>query len=174
MRYSLSSKRWPARRSSLERWPKSRGCRSSTIAAFMAPRATSTTLFFAPAGVFVVDAKNVRGTIEIRNAGYFWQKDYRLFVGRRDKTSYIEGFDWQIAAVKTALEVGGIEPLPSITPVLCFINGDWPFFRAPERYGDVRIEGPRSIKKLLTASTVLDTDGIDRIARVLAAQLPAK
>ena len=28
---------------------------------------------------------------------------------------------------------GGVDPLPPITPVLCFVDGDWPLFRAAER-----------------------------------------
>jgi len=38
----------------------------------------------APAGVFVVDAKQYQGRIQIRNHGWFMRPDERLHVGRRD------------------------------------------------------------------------------------------
>jgi hypothetical protein len=61
-----------------------------------------------------------------------------------------------------------------VTPVLCFISGEWPLFWAPDEFAGVRVEGTRSIRKLVAAPTVLDAPSIERVARVLAASLPAK
>lgn len=41
-------------------------------------------IVIAPAGVFVVDAKNNQGRIEIRDRGSFFRTDYRLTVAGRD------------------------------------------------------------------------------------------
>ena len=131
-------------------------------------------IVIAPAGIFVVDAKHMRGLIEIRNVGPFWRSDYRLFVGRRDKTSLAEGLGWQVEAVENAFIDAGVDPFPPITPVLCFINGEWPPFRAAEVFDGVRLEGPKSIKKLLTARRLISDTGIDLLAGILAEALPAK
>ncbi len=131
-------------------------------------------IVIAPAGVFVVDAKHLVGTIEIRNVGPFWRSDDRLFVGRRDKSKLADNLDWQIEAVRAALTTAGVDPLPPITPVLCFIDGDWPMFRPPEAFHGVRLEGPKSIKKLVTASNVLDAGEIEGLARILSVGVPAK
>jgi hypothetical protein len=131
-------------------------------------------IVIAPAGIFVVDAKHMKGMIEIRNVGPFWRSDHRLYVGRRDKSGLAENMGWQVEAVRAALMAAGIQALPTITPVLCFIDGEWPLFRTPEVFRGVRLEGPKSIKKLLAASTELDPVVINGLAEVLAAALPAK
>jgi hypothetical protein len=131
-------------------------------------------ILIAPAGVFVVDAKRYEGRIEIRNKGWLLRPDYRLFVGHRDCSRLAEGLAWQVEAVTAALGAAGIDPLPPITPVLCFIDGDWPLFGAPDEFGGVRLEGPKSLRRIATATAALDAGEIDRLARVLVAGLPSK
>jgi hypothetical protein len=63
---------------------------------------------------------------------------------------------WQVRAVESALRSAAIEPLPPITPVLCFIDAEWPLFRRPDTYIGVRLEGRRSIKNLLPGPQILD------------------
>jgi hypothetical protein len=89
------------------------------------------------AGVFVVDAKAYEGLIEIRTYGWFWKPDWRLTVGRRDKSKLATGMTCQVEAVRAALEAAGFDPMPPVTPVLCFVEGRWPFFRPPEEYAGV-------------------------------------
>lgn len=137
-------------------------------------RANIDHIVIAPAGVFVVDAKNYRGTIAIRNRGWFFRPDHRLYVGRRDCSDLATGLAWQIEAVTAALTSAGVDPLPPITPVLCFIDGEWPLFAAPDEYAGVRLEGTGSIRKLVAAPATLDTSSIDSLARLLASALPAK
>jgi hypothetical protein len=131
-------------------------------------------IVIAPAGLFVIDAKQMRGLIEVRNVGPFWRSENRLFVGGRDKSSLADGLEWQVTAVRDALAAASVDSLPPVTPVLCFIDGKWPIFRAPVEFRGVRLEGPRSIKKLMTASSVLDAESIDRLARVISGALPTK
>jgi hypothetical protein len=127
----------------------------------------------APAGVFVVDAKHYEGRIEIRNHGWFLRPDERLHVGRRDCSALADNMGWQVAAVEKALLAAGVEPMPPITPVLCFVDGDWPLISPPDVFRGVRLEGPRSLRKQL-AGAALDAAAIARLARVLAAALPPK
>jgi hypothetical protein len=137
-------------------------------------RANIDHIVIGPAGVFVVDAKNYRGTISIRNRGWFFRPDHRLYVGRRDCSALATGLGWQVEAVTAALTVAGVDPLPRITPVLCFVDGEWPLFSAPDEYAGVRLEGTGSIRKLVAATDVLDSPAIDRLARRLDLALPAK
>ena len=87
-------------------------------------RANIDHIVIGPAGVFVVDAKRLVGRIEIRNRGGFFRSDWRLTVGGRDQSKLARAMTWQVDAVRAALVAAGIDPLPPITPVLCFIDGD--------------------------------------------------
>jgi Nuclease-related domain len=131
-------------------------------------------IVIAPAGVFVVDAKNYRGTIAIRNRGWFFQPDHRLYVGRRDCSALATALGWQVGAVAAALGAAGVDPLPPVTPVLCFIDGEWPLLSAPNDYAGVRLEGTGSMRKLVAAPSVLDAPSIDRLALILSVALPPK
>lgn len=131
-------------------------------------------IVIAPAGVFVVDAKNYRGTIAIRNRGWFFRPDHRLYVGRRDCSALAAGLGWQVEAVVAALAAAGVDLLPPVVPVLCFIDGEWPLFSAPDEYAGVRLEGTGSFRKLIAKPELLDLPSIKRLARLLSAALPAK
>ena len=126
----------------------------------------------APAGVFVVDAKRYQGLIRIRDVGGFFKRDDRLYVGNRDRSKLAEAMGWQVEAVERALRAVPVDPMPPIIPVLCFVDGEWPWFRPPDTYAGVRLEGARSIQKLVAASQVLDAPAIDRLTRVLASAFP--
>ena len=84
------------------------------------------------------------------------------------------GLAWQVEAVTDALVAAGIHPLPAVTPVLCFIDGDWPMIAPPDSYHGVRLEGPKSLSKVLSAGGPVDPPMVDQTARLLAAALPGK
>lgn len=131
-------------------------------------------LVVGPAGVFVVDAKLYAGTVRVRDVGGLFKRDERLFVGRRDCSRLAENMAWQVAAVSRALgSESAPQVLPPITPVLCFVRGEWPLLRRPNSFRGVRLEGTRSIAKLVTGPPILDGTEIDRLARALAAAFPA-
>lgn len=132
-------------------------------------------IVIAPAGVFVVDAKRYEGLIRIRDRGGLFSRDDRLYVGSRDCSALATNMEWQVSAVRAALD--SMDPelhAVPVTPVLCFVDGEWPLLLPPESYKGVRLEGKRSIKKLVSGSRVLERDQIDRNSRVLADALPAK
>ncbi len=131
-------------------------------------------IVIAPAGVFVVDAKNNRGRIEIRDRGSFFRTDYRLTVAGRDCSAMADKMGWQVDAVRSALEAHGIDPLPPITPVLCFLSVEWPLLGAPESFRGVRLESHRSIKRLMTKSLLLTEPQSDHLLAELAEALPPK
>lgn len=129
-------------------------------------------IVIAPAGVFVVDAKNHKGTVELRNRGWFLRPDYRLTVGGRDCSAMADRMSWQVEAVTAAL--ADADPMPPVTPVLCFVQADWRLFGAPDEFRGVRLESHRSLKRLLVSTAVLDDIRISELAAVLSATLPAK
>lgn len=137
-------------------------------------RANIDHIVVSPSGVFVVDAKLYKGAIRVGDARSFFRREKRLFVGRRDCSNLADGVIWQASVVTGVLEAAAIQPLPPISAVLCFVRGEWPLFRPPSLFRDVRLEGTRSIKKLLLASQVLDSTAIDRIAAALAIGLRSK
>jgi hypothetical protein len=128
----------------------------------------------APAGLFVVDAKRYKGLIRIRDVGGLFKRDDRLYVGRRDCSKLAANMGWQVEAVERALRTVPVDPLPPIVPVLCFVDGEWPLLSPPDSYAGVRLEGVRSIRKLITSTQVLDHPAIDRLTRVLAGAFPSR
>ena len=83
-------------------------------------------IVIAPAGVFVVDAKNYQGRIEIRDYGSFFRTDDRLTIGGRDCSAMADKMGWQVDAVTAAMTANGVDSLPPVTPVLCFLSVEWP------------------------------------------------
>ena len=137
-------------------------------------RANIDHIVVAPAGVFVVDAKYYKGKIQIRDIGGWFKTNKRLFVGSRDCSHLAENMGWQVEAVQRALTAAGFQTLPPITPVVCFIDGDWPLISPPEQYKGVRLEGMRSIKKQLVGASLLEPEMISRCHHALAAAFPPK
>jgi len=129
-------------------------------------------LVIAPAGLFVVDAKHYDGRLRIRDKGGLFRTDNRLYVGGRDCSHLADNMAWQVKAVETLL--ASVEVTMPVTPVLCFIDVDWPLLFAPNSFRGVRLEDPKSLRKLITATPALDSAAIDKLARILAAGFPAK
>ncbi len=129
-------------------------------------------IIVAPAGVFVVDAKNYKGLIAVRDRGGLFQSDLGLFVGRRDCSKLADNMDWQCTAVTRVIQGLGLMPQPAVTGVLCFVDGEWPLLMAPESYKGVRLEGTRSIRRLISSKQSLDHDGIALLAQAIAVALP--
>ncbi len=137
-------------------------------------RGTIDHIVVAPAGVFVVGAKNDTGLIEIRDRGGLFRPDARLYVGGRDRSRLADDMAWQIAAVRTVL-ASGREAFRrvSVEPVLCFVDGEWPLFFPPNSFRGIHLEGTRSIKALITRTAILDHVDVDGLSRILASGLPA-
>jgi hypothetical protein len=127
-----------------------------------------------PAGVFVIDAKNHRGRIAIRDRGGLLRSDYRLTVAGRDCSRLADDMTWQTDAVRISLVGHGFDPVPPVVAVLCFLNVEWPLLRPPNIFRGVRVESHRSIKRLVATPERLTAQDADRIAASLSASFPAK
>lgn len=134
-------------------------------------RANIDHLVVAPAGVFVIDAKNYRGRVERRDRGGFFSTDYRLYVGGRDKTALIEGMPKQANAVRAAL-APALADVP-LTQAICFVAADWSLLARPLHFGEVHVLWPRALAKLARAGGPLSHEEITEIERRLALALRA-
>jgi hypothetical protein len=127
-----------------------------------------------PTGVFVIDAKLYRGVIRVRDRGTLFKTDERLYVGSRDCSRLAENMAWQVAAIKAVLaSVGVAYSSVPVQPVLCFVDSEWAFF-TPSSYKGVRLEGLRSIKKLLTSREALNPLAVGAITGILSSAFPPK
>ena len=133
-------------------------------------RANIDHLVICPSGVFVVDAKLYTGVIDIKDVGGFFSgRDERLFVGGRDCSRLAVGMRWQVEATEEALDDGAIP----VTPVLCFIDAEWPLFGGPRWFKGVLIESERSLKRRVKQRGELDLEEVRDTATVLSERLPA-
>ena len=127
----------------------------------------------APSGVFVIDAKRFAGRLHIRTMGPFWRSEPRLYAGGRDISSAADGMRWQVDAVKAALVGGSIGVPPPVTPVLCFVDGDWPLFGGPRFFRGVQIDRPSTLQVRFAGQASYTAEQVVGVARILAAAFPA-
>lgn len=66
-------------------------------------------------------------------------------VGRRDRSTLVDGVLWQTAKVR---DVVGDVP---VSPVLCFLEAEWPLLRRSFTTRGVQVLAPRRLTRLLTA-----------------------
>lgn len=123
-------------------------------------------LVVAPAGVFVVDAKDIGGKVRV-SAPLFGKP--KLLVDGRDRTKLIEGLERQLDAVRGAIASAHGEV--AVRGVLCFTRADLPML------GTQRIRGHellyrKALVKRVMASGELDSAEIEALAGVLAAAFP--
>lgn len=129
-------------------------------------------LVVAPTGVWLIDAKNYTGKVEVRDVGGWFKTDLRLYVANRDKSNLVEAMGWQVDAVRKALTpigFGGAQ----IHPVLCFTNSEWPLFAKPQSMDGVRITWPANVVEVARADGPWDEATVQLVAHQLSGTLPA-
>ena len=130
-------------------------------------------LIVAQSGVWIADAKNYSGRVECRDVGSWRTTDLRLFVNNRDKTKLVDNFDWQIAAVRAALDPMGFGDIP-VHPVLLFTQWKKGLFERPIEIRGVRAMWANKLVELASAPGPLNDDAIRAVATQLSTELPAK
>lgn len=132
-------------------------------------RANIDHLAVAPAGVFVIDAKNYRGRrIDVRTLGGWGRsRVQKLVVGGRDQAKLVDGMQWQVQKVREVLAAHGGEGVP-VTGMLCFVDAEWPSGSGPLVIDDIHVLWPKKIRDHLRRARALDQAGIDHWHRVLA------
>jgi hypothetical protein len=125
-------------------------------------------LAIAPSGVFVIDAKNIKGKVRVANPLF---RAAKLMVRGRDRTKLIDGLDRQIHAVRRALTASGHPGVP-VQGVLCFVSADLPLFGTLNMRGHCLLNR-RALARRLNKNGPLQPPTIDLIAHALAAALPS-
>jgi hypothetical protein len=124
----------------------------------------------ASSGVWVVDAKNYSGLVQQRDVGGFFKVDLRLYVGGRDRSKVLDGLDWQVKAVITAL---GGESVP-VSSAVCFTDAEWGWFAKPFTMRGVFVSGPNALARKIAEPGPLTIDLIQNVAGHLSETLPPK
>jgi hypothetical protein len=128
----------------------------------------------AQSGIYVVDAKHYKGQVRKVDKGGFFSVDFRLFVGRRDCTRLIAGMAKQVEAIREAIGQPLIEEFElSITPVLCFVDAEWPLiFARPFQIGGVWVEWSQSLRTRVAQEGPLQGEHVRLLAERLVSALP--
>jgi hypothetical protein len=119
-------------------------------------------------GVFVIDAKAVRGKVRVVRP---LLGKPRLLVAGRNRTNFADGLDRQVAAVRNALAEAGDRDV-AVKGVLCFTRADLPLFGSSQ-IGAHRLHYERALARRLRRRGPLDSDEIERLAGILARAFPA-
>lgn len=122
--------------------------------------------------MWVVDAKNYKGKVEMRPSGTWRKRSMLLFVNGRDRTKLIDMMSWQVDVVSKALDASGLEP-PPVRPALCFTNSEFPLFGGTGLIRDVWVGDGRRLVREIGDESLLNSDQVGRVATGLARQLPA-
>lgn len=123
--------------------------------------------------VWTIDAKNYAGQVQLADKGGLFRTDSRLYVGRRDCTTLIQGMATQTGAIRVALGQPLVEEFAlDIRAALCFVQADWPLLARPFTLDGVWVGWPKALGKLLCAEGSLGPEHLNTLARRVAAALP--
>lgn len=118
-----------------------------------------------PTGVWVIDAKNYKGKVEIRKPLF---GDATLRIGGRDKTKLVDGVLSQVELVRGAL---ADQPNVPVQGAIGFLGDGLPIWPKMS-FNGVPILYPRPLAKRLNQDGPLDLEAVLRLAAVLADQFP--
>jgi hypothetical protein len=124
-------------------------------------------LAVAPTGVYVIDAKAIRGSVRVAKPLFGAAK---LLVNGRSRHKLIDGLDRQVAAVRRVLAGLDRADVP-VYGVLCFTKADLPPFGGREIRG-YRLRHPRATARRLNRKGPLTVAEIDSLVSNLATALP--
>jgi len=124
-------------------------------------------LAVAPRGVYVIDAKAIKGKVRVRPGR---PGSSRLQVNGRTRNKLVLGLARQVEAVRSELDAGGHHDVPT-TGVLCFTEADFPLFARMQIDGYL-LRHRRALAKELNASGPLTAQAIESLARNLSERFP--
>lgn len=129
-------------------------------------------LVVAPSGVWVIDAKQYQGSLEVRRAGgLFSPRIEQLWIAGRNRTSLVDGVVGQVQAVRRELDDVGAHGVP-VRAAMCFIGTELPWFGSSSISG-IGLVGRRGLTKLVRQDGPLDDEERESVHRWLTARLPA-
>ena len=125
-----------------------------------------------PSGVFVIDAKVVKGRVTLRSTGPIWNRGpAKVYVGGRDKTSAIDGMTRQVEAVRGVLRSSGLAESVSVRPVVALVGAEWGWFARPLEVRGVVICWPKEVARIASRPGPLGPETVRSIATAFATQL---
>jgi hypothetical protein len=122
-------------------------------------------------GVFVIDAKNYRGLIEVRDTGSFLKYKETLFVAGRNQSKLVEGVKKQVSAVHDQISKSNFEI--EVKGILAFVGGDFPIFFKSKEIEGVLINS-RGLAETIKTQKVLPNVDIDSVSDCLREKFPRK
>jgi hypothetical protein len=124
-------------------------------------------LAVAPTGVFVIDAKDIKGKARIAKPLF---GTARLLIAGRNRTKLIDGLDHQVSVVRGALDDNGHPDVP-VQGVLCFTKTDLPLLGTLKMRRHLLLYR-KALAQRLDANGPLESAAIDALAHTLAEALP--
>jgi hypothetical protein len=122
----------------------------------------------AASGVWVVDAKNYSGRVELRDAGGWFRIDKRLYIGGWDRTNLIDGLDWQATAVERCVA----DLVVPVRPILCLVKG-WSRWQKPFEIDGTRVTWSTQLAEWIAEPGPLNSATVEQVAARLSRALPA-
>jgi hypothetical protein len=120
-------------------------------------------LAVAATGVYVINAKNIRGRVSVSRPIF---GDAKLIVNKRNRSRLVDGLDRQVAVVRRCLvEIG--QPDVPVFGVFCFTRAELPLWGASQIRGH-RLHHCRKLAKRLNREGPLTDESIAELARGLA------
>jgi hypothetical protein len=124
-------------------------------------------LAVAPTGVFVIDAKAIRGAVRVVRPLVGVP---RLVVNGHRRNKLVAGLNRQVNAVRGALDAEGYVDVP-VHGTLCFTEAELPWFGRCEING-YRLRHPRAVARALNRKGALPVETIDALAHRLSIAFP--
>jgi hypothetical protein len=129
-------------------------------------------IFVASTGVWVVDAKALKGKVVQREVGPIWRRESHVYVGGRNRTNLTKSVEKQVAAVIAALRRDPDLKGTDVYAGLCFLDSEWALLDFPFQVGFVWVMYPGALRKRLRKRGAVSRDKMERIARRLDLSLP--
>jgi hypothetical protein len=127
----------------------------------------------APAGVFVIDAKDIKGLVHTKRSGPLSDLGPdELHIGRRNCTPMLDTIAQQVDAVRQAL---GTKPWAADIPVhamLCLTRAQWGF-ASPIELDDVWVGWPKLVRPRIKSPVLMDGPMVNEVSMILADRLPS-
>jgi nuclease-like protein len=115
-----------------------------------------------PSGVYVIDSKNLSGSVGVMNE--------RLFISDHDRQSYIESIHRQAIATQVALSEAMNKFRLTVTPVLCIHGARMPIFQ--KAIAGVRLLSGQDLRRIADKTPILLTaDQVQELAHLAEERL---
>ena len=129
-------------------------------------------IFVASTGVWIVDAKALKGKVVQRELGPIWRRENEVYVGGRNRTNLTKSVEKQVTAVIAALKANPEFKGTDVHAALCFLDSEWSLLDFPFQVGFVWVMYPGALRKRLKKKGSLSREKMERIARRLDLSLP--